>query len=449
MWDVFISHATEDKEHVARPLAAALTNAGLSVWYDEFTLTLGDSLSRSIDRGLADTRYGIVILSPAFFAKAWPQRELDGLTTREVSTGKVILPVWHHVNRAQVERFSPILADRVAVSTDKGLEPVVQEIQRAIKKTPAETRSIVAPRRMSWRVIAPVVGLSTALVLGVLGYQRVTALTPEKARASLAQLSLPYTPDAFVMSAERGDVQGVTLFLAAGMDPNAVPDSRTLSGTALMHAAAKGHVPAMRALLGAHADVNKSVFEGRALDWAAGAREERLEAVRLLLDNGADAESINSAFGTAASAGHRAILGLLLTRGADTRKVGPAALLAAARHGQSETVSFLLDLGIDVNTRDERGRTALHIAHEAGSGSPTKVVQVLLDRAADPDARDQDGCTPLWWAAGIGQYEMATMLVAKGADVNARDNAGYTVLQRAKYNSDKQMIRLLLDHGAG
>jgi hypothetical protein len=84
MWDIFICHASEDKEAIARPLANALKQAGLDVWYDEFTLTLGDSLRRKIDHGLARSRYGAVILSPHFFAKEWPQRELDGLTTKEI-----------------------------------------------------------------------------------------------------------------------------------------------------------------------------------------------------------------------------------------------------------------------------------------------------------------------------------------------------------------------------
>ena len=82
-WDVFISHAWEDKETIARPLAKALEAKGLKVWFDEFTLTVGDRLRRSIDRGLAGCRYGIVILSPHFFAKEWPQKELDGLVQRE------------------------------------------------------------------------------------------------------------------------------------------------------------------------------------------------------------------------------------------------------------------------------------------------------------------------------------------------------------------------------
>ena len=134
-WDVFISHAWEDKEDIARPLAEALRQKGLRVWYDEFTLTLGDSLRRSIDRGLAQSRYGVVILSPNFFAKEWPQKELDGLVAREVPGEKVILPVWHNITADQIREYSPTLADRVAVKSDRGLEYVVEELLRVIKPT--------------------------------------------------------------------------------------------------------------------------------------------------------------------------------------------------------------------------------------------------------------------------------------------------------------------------
>ncbi|HUF99820.1 MAG TPA: DUF1883 domain-containing protein, partial [Ilumatobacter sp.] len=81
-YDVFISHASEDKDAVARPLAVALQAAGVSVWFDEFTLRIGDSLRRNIDHGIAKSRFGLVVLSNAFFAKGWPQYELDGLVTR-------------------------------------------------------------------------------------------------------------------------------------------------------------------------------------------------------------------------------------------------------------------------------------------------------------------------------------------------------------------------------
>jgi hypothetical protein len=116
-WDAFISHASEDKDGFVRPLAEALVSLGASIWYDEFTLRLGDSLSESIDRGLAQSRFGVVVISPDFMNKAWTRHELRGLWTREISGRGDILPVWHNVQKDAVEAFSPTLADRVAVST--------------------------------------------------------------------------------------------------------------------------------------------------------------------------------------------------------------------------------------------------------------------------------------------------------------------------------------------
>ena len=133
LWDVFICHASEDKQDFVKPLAEALIARGLKVWYDEFDLNLGDSLRRSIDRGLRDSRFGIVVLSHPFFSKEWPQRELDGLAARETSSGeKVILPIWHNITKEGVLRYSPPLADRVAISSTKGLEAVVTEILKVI-----------------------------------------------------------------------------------------------------------------------------------------------------------------------------------------------------------------------------------------------------------------------------------------------------------------------------
>ena len=131
-WDVFISHASEDKEPFAKPLALALQEKGLRVWFDTFTLSLGDSLRRSIDRGLAQARYGIVVLSQAFFQKHWPQLELDGLVARESAGSKVILPIWHGIDEHGVRQHSPTLADRLAVSSSRGIEHVVEQIMAAI-----------------------------------------------------------------------------------------------------------------------------------------------------------------------------------------------------------------------------------------------------------------------------------------------------------------------------
>src|SRR5438874_3702589 len=128
-YDAFISHASEDKEKFVKPLANALTRMDYRVWYDEFELRVGDSLRQSIDKGLVNSRYGIVILSKAFFAKDWPQYELNGLTAREIDGEKVILPVWHGVTKADILEYSPPLADKVAVVT-KGMK--ITEVAKAL-----------------------------------------------------------------------------------------------------------------------------------------------------------------------------------------------------------------------------------------------------------------------------------------------------------------------------
>jgi hypothetical protein len=133
-WDVFISHASEDKAAVAKPLADMLQAKGLRVWYDEYTLSLGDNLRRSIEQGLAASRYGIVVLSPSFFAKKWTQLELDGLFALESPGQKKILPVWHNVTAADVEHFSSFMAMRLGVSTTSGLDQVVAKIIEAIRR---------------------------------------------------------------------------------------------------------------------------------------------------------------------------------------------------------------------------------------------------------------------------------------------------------------------------
>jgi hypothetical protein len=142
MWDVFISHASEDKDAIARPLAAALAERGLSVWLDEHELELGDRLSRKVDEGLAESRYGVVILSEHFFTKEWPRWELDGLAQRENLGRKVVLPVWHGVSRERVAAFSPMLASRLAVTTDHGIEKVVSEVCRVVLPNHTESISI-------------------------------------------------------------------------------------------------------------------------------------------------------------------------------------------------------------------------------------------------------------------------------------------------------------------
>jgi TIR domain len=133
MKDVFVSHASEDKEEVADPLVGLLNSSRVTTWYDTTELRLGDSLLERIDDGLLNSRFGVVILSRSFFSKQWPRRELDGLFSRRTSDEKFrILPVWHNVSVEEVGQFSPILAGHVGVPTTLGLEIVANRIRETV-----------------------------------------------------------------------------------------------------------------------------------------------------------------------------------------------------------------------------------------------------------------------------------------------------------------------------
>lgn len=134
-YDLFISHASEDKDDFVRPLAEVLKSLGVKVWYDELTLKLGDSLRVSIDRGLVDSKYGVVVLSSSFFAKNWPQYELNGMVAREMNGEKVILPIWHRVTKNEVLEFSPTLADRVALnSSTESIDEIATRLADRVMK---------------------------------------------------------------------------------------------------------------------------------------------------------------------------------------------------------------------------------------------------------------------------------------------------------------------------
>ncbi len=132
-YDVFISHASEDKENVVRPLANALKERGVAVWYDEFELKMGDSLRRKIDQGLSKSRFGIIVISKSFIKKGWTNYELDGLMTKAVSGQQILLPIWHDITKQEVINYSPSLADKVARSTSQEtVEEIAEEIANMV-----------------------------------------------------------------------------------------------------------------------------------------------------------------------------------------------------------------------------------------------------------------------------------------------------------------------------
>ena len=285
----------------------------------------------------------------------------------------------------------------------------------------------------------------------------------DAARAALAGLPLPYTPDTFVESANKGELAVVKLFLAAGMDPNA-KDQR--GNTALMYAAGDGHAKIIEVLLKAKANVNErneEIYERNqgsftALSWAASSGQ--INAISVLLDHGADAQAINVAFLNAAAEGRLEALRMLLKRGAD-KGLGGEALIETASYyppGEGEreadmndVIRFLLKLGVDVNTKGRVGRrTALLSAVNEGHG--ILIVQTLLNAGADVNAKDEDGWTTLLMEASTKESRAPIMqtLLAAGADVNAKCTScssfhGWTALMMAARDADlKPIVDILL-----
>lgn len=132
--DLFISHASEDKDDFVRPLSALLKLYGLDVWYDEFELRIGRSISRSLDKGIANSNFGLLVLSKSFFSKNWTEYELKSLNSYEIENGDVLLPIWKDVDYKEVREFSPYLADKFALTTNKlSIEGIALKIIEAVK----------------------------------------------------------------------------------------------------------------------------------------------------------------------------------------------------------------------------------------------------------------------------------------------------------------------------
>ncbi|RWA71908.1 toll/interleukin-1 receptor domain-containing protein [Mesorhizobium sp.] len=130
----FISHDSRDKAEIAEKLAIALSTRMCPVWYDEYSMQVGDSLRESIEKGLKECRKCILILTPNFLANGgWAKTEYQSIFTRElIERQKVILPVWAGVTAKDIYDYSPILADRVALQWDDGLDTVATKLVAAI-----------------------------------------------------------------------------------------------------------------------------------------------------------------------------------------------------------------------------------------------------------------------------------------------------------------------------
>lgn len=146
IYDVFISHAYEDKDPFVNELALALKKNGLKVWYSGFELKIGDSIAENVNAALRDAKYSIVIVSPVYLEKQWAMAELNALFSQEAERSR-ILPVLHNISVRQIQKRLPILADRFAISSGKNISVIVNKILQVIKGKRKYSRKSSEPEK--------------------------------------------------------------------------------------------------------------------------------------------------------------------------------------------------------------------------------------------------------------------------------------------------------------
>ncbi|SKC85961.1 TIR domain-containing protein [Ohtaekwangia koreensis] len=165
-YDVFISHAVEDKIPIANELSARLESAGLKVWYSGYELSVGDHLTKTIVEGIEQCRFGVVIFSPNYISKMWTLHEFHALLARERENRKVILPVLFEITPEELAVKHLPIADIFAIRASRGIETVTQLLLEEIdKQRQVEIRKSEYER--SLEIKRKVKRISVAVLLGL------------------------------------------------------------------------------------------------------------------------------------------------------------------------------------------------------------------------------------------------------------------------------------------
>jgi len=153
-WDIFLSHASEDKEAFVTPLYLKLIDHNIKAWYDDFEIKLGDSIRESIDEGLKNSKFAIVVLSKNYFTKSWTSNELNAYFALDSKDAKRILPIWYDVTREEVTKYSPILADRLGTDPKDGMDGIIQKVKKRLNMdftpTPIPSPHSILKEEINW-----------------------------------------------------------------------------------------------------------------------------------------------------------------------------------------------------------------------------------------------------------------------------------------------------------
>ncbi len=114
--DLFLCHAWDDRRGAATELHDRLEALGVSVWFSEKDILLGQPFMREIDRGLAKSRAGLVLITPAFLERV-DKRGVSDIELSELLARNLLIPVVHGITWAEVRKISPLLASRNGLDT--------------------------------------------------------------------------------------------------------------------------------------------------------------------------------------------------------------------------------------------------------------------------------------------------------------------------------------------
>jgi len=276
---------------------------------------------------------------------------------------------------------------------------------------------------------------------------------PEEARMEINKLGLEFTPEVFIKSAKNNDEKAIKLFLVAGMDPDLTNKN---GNSALMHAVKNSNTEIINILIEAKVDINK---HSGALSWAVGGD---IDILNYLLNSGSDTNSINNAFVSAAYYGELEILRILKNYGAELDKVGEKALQRVLTSNigtgekKNQTIKFLLNYGVDVNTKFDEGWTPLLYSafYIDSENRRTLVLKTLLNSGAEVNAQcvckhfSNGGFSALMLVARDGSRDDIQALLDKGAEIDLKNSNGQTALILAAQYRNEECVRTLLAHKA-
>jgi ankyrin repeat protein len=456
-----------------------------AVFYDVDSLRAGEDFVAAIEERLSKSQVAVVVIGPG-----WANARADDGTRRldheddlvrkevQMALGRpvTVIPVLvGGVKMPSAAELPPpiaALARRNAMGvSDVGFNDDVERIIRAILNvTGAGERSVDGAassraQRSIGKFLRQHKARAFAIALACIGIAGIALLlvqqrpspippipTPPEARLELERAHVDYSANDFVSRAEKGNLHAVELYLAAGMKPDEVGEN-SFGGhtTALIAASAKGDSAMVAALIKAGANVNYRDEDG---DTPLSIAVSRGNAgiARMLLEKGANVESINKAFIRAAIKQNHDLLRMLAKKGADLQTAGPIALVAASAPVGDDgpataTATVLLDLGVPVNGRDKEGWTALHWAALGGRASLTAL---LLRRGADVNVRcectgvSDGGWTPVLLAIMRKHVEVAESLLAHGPDLTIKNNRGANALLLATNDPEPPILHALL-----